>query len=305
MMTENLAITSGIRQRNELSTIFNLILHQVLKDLYNDGHIMCRSYQVLAYADDVAILARSLRSMNETFRKLDNRAKEVGLQINIKKTKYLKMTAGVKREDRRKISVAGYTFESVRSFTYLGAYLNSTNNMHDKIFHRIISANKAYYVFAKLFRSSLILRTCKLTMYKTLIRTVLCYNAETWILTASDEEKLKTFERKILRKILGPIKEGSSNYRIRFNHEILQVMDGEDIVRFVKAQRLRWLGHVERMSEDKTVKRAYEAFCMSTRKRGRPRMQWREEVERNLRKISVTGWREAAGNKDVLKQIVL
>jgi hypothetical protein len=67
----------------------------------------------------------------------------------------------------------------------------------------------------------------------------------TWTLTKSNENMLRTFERKILRKIYGPIQEGDI-WRIRNNEELNRCINGEDTVKFIKAQRIRWLGHVKK-----------------------------------------------------------
>jgi len=48
-------------------------------------------------------------------------------------------------------------------------------------------------------------RKHNVTMYKTLIKPVLMYGAETWVLSKVDELHLGVFERKILRRIYGPI----------------------------------------------------------------------------------------------------
>jgi len=44
-------------------------------------------------------------------------------------------------------------------------------------------------------------RKHKVTMYKTLIKPVLMYGAETWVLSKVNELRLGDFERKILRRI--------------------------------------------------------------------------------------------------------
>jgi hypothetical protein len=90
---------------------------------------------------------------------------------------------------------------------------------------------------------------------------------------------LKIFERKIIRKIYGPVMENNP-WRIRYNEEISKLLKGEDIVRFIKSQRIKWLGHVERMEDNAMPKR------MS---KGRPRMRWLEEVENDLKRMKVTG----------------
>jgi hypothetical protein len=52
------------------------------------------------------------------------------------------------------------------------------------------------------------------------------------------------FERKIIRRIYGPVMENNV-WRIRYNEELNTLLKGEDILRFIKSQRMRWLGHVE------------------------------------------------------------
>jgi hypothetical protein len=78
-------------------------------------------------------------------------------------------------------------------------------------------------------------------IYKTLIRPVVTDGSETWTLTKSDESFLRIFERKILQKIYGQIQEGDI-WRNRNNEELNRSINGEDIVKFIRAQRIRWLG---------------------------------------------------------------
>jgi len=52
------------------------------------------------------------------------------------------------------------------------------------------------------------------------------------------------FERKVLRKIYGPVVDRGV-WRIRYNNELRKLMAGEDIVRFIKAQRIQWRGWVK------------------------------------------------------------
>jgi hypothetical protein len=59
-----------------------------------------------------------------------------------------------------------------------------------------------------------------------------------------------TFERKIMRKIYGPTRTDDGYWRIKTNQEINDLLKGQNIIGFIKKQRLSWLGHVERMTED-------------------------------------------------------
>ena len=44
-------------------------------------------------------------------------------------------------------------------------------------------------------------------------------------------------------------------WRIKTNQEISDVLKGQNIIGFIKKQKLHWLGHVERMAEDNIVQR--------------------------------------------------
>jgi hypothetical protein len=80
------------------------------------------------------------------------------------------------------------------------------------------------------------------------------------------------FERKIIRRIYGPEKENNV-WRIRYNEELNTLLKGEDIVRFIKSQTIRWLGHVERMEDSAVPKRMLKGRLYSKRRKGRPRMR--------------------------------
>jgi len=67
---------------------------------------------------------------------------------------------------------------------------------------------------------------------------------------------------------------------------------GENIVKWIKGQRISWLGHLERMEEDRMPKKIFTQELERTRQRGRPRKRWEEEVEKDLQVLGVRRWRE-------------
>jgi hypothetical protein len=67
---------------------------------------------------------------------------------------------------------------------------------------------------------------------------------------------------------------------------------GENIVKWTKGQRVSWLGHLERMEEDRMPKKIFTQELEGTRRRGRPRKGWKEGVERDLQVLGVRRWRE-------------
>jgi hypothetical protein len=60
----------------------------------------------------------------------------------------------------------------------------------------------------------------------------------------------------VLRKIYRPVYD-NRNWRIRTNKELIVLYQELDIVAEIKKARLRWLGHVERMSDDRVIKKLY------------------------------------------------
>jgi hypothetical protein len=74
-------------------------------------------------------------------------------------------------------------------------------------------------------------------------------------------------------------------------------LKGEDIVRFIESQGIRWLGHVERMEDDAMPNRMLKGRLYSRRRKGRPRMRWLDDVEDDLQKMEVKGWKEKMGDR--------
>jgi len=57
-----------------------------------------------------------------------------------------------------------------------------------------------------------------------------------------------TFETKITRKIFGLTRTADGYWRIKTNQEINDILKGQNIIGFIKKQRLNWLGHFEHMT---------------------------------------------------------
>jgi hypothetical protein len=86
---------------------------------------------------------------------------------------------------------------------------------------------------------------------------------------------LNTFERKVCRRILGPVYDNEKeNWRILSNKEIYAIIKKPTISETIRLHRLRWCGHVQRMEENRIPKRVLYMNLESTRPRGRPRNRW-------------------------------
>jgi len=75
--------------------------------------------------------------------------------------------------------------------------------------------------------------------------------------------------------------------------EIDKLIEGADILRIIKAQRIKWLGHIRRMDQERPIRKVLDWKPMGTRPVGRPRQQWQEDVMEDLRKLKIkTGKRQ-------------
>ena len=110
-------------------------------------------------------------------------------------------------------------------------------------------------------------------------------------MTKKEEQTLLIFERKIYRRIYDP-KYENGEWKSRTNRELEEMSKGENIVKWIEGQRISWLGHLERMEEDRVPKKIFSQELEGTSRRGRPRKGWKEEVEKDLQVLGVRRWRE-------------
>jgi len=82
------------------------------------------------------------------------------------------------------------------------------------------------------------------------------YGVEAWTLTKKEEQAVLIFERKIFRRIYGS-KYENGEWKSRTNRELEEMNKGENIVKWIKRQRISWLGHLQRMEEDRMPKKIF------------------------------------------------
>ena len=83
----------------------------------------------------------------------------------------------------------------------------------------------------------------------------------------------------------------------RTNRELEEMGKGENIVKWIKGQRLSWLGHLERMEEDKMPKKIFTQELEGMRR-------WKEEEERDLQVMGVRRWKELVADRKKWKDII-
>ena len=234
------------------------------------------------FADDIALLSHSHRDMQEKTAQIETIARSVGLKINHNKSKIMKVSANPTTE----ILVNDMALENVEEFNYLGSYLNADGDINREISSRIANASLAFQRLKNIWSSGQINETTKIKLYKSNVRSVLLYAAETWKTNQRIESRLRGFEGRCLRRILG----------IRWEHKVtnerIAVRTGvNSIVEEAKIRRWRWLGHILRMRRNRHPVIALNWNPQGKRSRGRPRGTWRRTVDTEGSKANKT-WHE-------------
>jgi len=116
-------------------------------------------------------------------------------------------------------------------------------------------------------------------------------------------QKLLVFERGILRRIFGPTQKANGEWRLKTSEELENAIGYENIVRHIKSKRLSWLGHVERMPNERVAKTIYKWKPYATRPKGRPRLRWEDDVRNDLRKMGVKDWKQRAQERKQWNEI--
>jgi len=177
----------------------------------------------------------------------------------------------------------------VENFKYLGIMLNEDNNQVD-LQERIKNAYKTYFILPKFFKNKNISKKLILRLKNTIIDKTLTYVSETWTLTKRDRKQVNIFERKVYRRILGPVYDNKKvNCRMLTNKEIYASVKKPTIIETIRLNRLRWFWHVQRMEENRIPKRVLYMNLGARRLRGRPRNRWQDEVREDGRIVGGEG----------------
>jgi len=141
----------------------------------------------------------------------------------------------------------------------------------------------------------------KMRIFNAVVMPVLMYGATAWAPTTTEERRLDAFEMGTLRSILG----------VRWddfvrNTVIRDMLCQAPVSLKLRRARMKWFGHVERMGEERQVKRIMRAEMRGGRPRGRPRTRWKDVLRRDLGEsgLSLEEAAAEAQDRDRWKEIV-
>ena len=107
------------------------------------------------------------------------------------------------------------------------------------------------------------------------------YGAETWALTQKIEGILKRCDNRMLRFMTGV------RWKGHLTNDVAEMCGIAKLECRLRAQRLRWFGHVLRDEEDGIVKVVFELEVAERKPVGRPRKSWRRCLDETLDRLRI------------------
>jgi hypothetical protein len=176
----------------------------------------------------------------------------------------------------------------VEQFKYLQTGLTNQNSIPEEIKSRLKSGNACYHSVQNILSSSLLFKSVKIKVHRTIILPVVLYGCETWSRTLREECRLRVFENRVLR-IFGPKRdEVTGEWRRLHNKELYALYSSPNIIRVIKSRRLRWAGHVARMEKGTGAYRVLVGKPEERRLYGRLRRRWEDNIKIDFREVE---WR--------------
>ena len=143
-VSEPFAIERGVRQGDPISPkLFTAVIEEIFKkaDLDKGINIDGERLQNLRFADDVALVTKTTKEMEEHLNKLNTESKKCGLKIHKGKTKFM-----TNFETDEEIKIENEKLEKVESYNYLGQITTTNRKSEDEIKERI---RKSWSCFGK------------------------------------------------------------------------------------------------------------------------------------------------------------
>jgi hypothetical protein len=190
-----------------------------------------------------------------------------------------------KAGQKHSIKISNRSFEDPSKFKYLGTTLTDQNCMHKEIKSRLNSGNGCYHSVQSLLSYRLLSRNVRVKIYKIIILPVVLYECETWSLTLREEQRLRMFQNRVLRRIFGSNRDDMmGEWKKLHSMELHNLYSSPNIIRQIKSRRAR---HMARRGEDRNVHKALVGKPKGKRPLGRPRLRWEDRIRMVLRQ---TGW---------------
>jgi hypothetical protein len=234
----------------------------------------------MLYADDVVLIRDSQEQVGQDLSAWTSALERVGLKVSRMKTEYLPI--GID-SDQNQLTVDEWLLDPKDNFRYLGSIISGNGTIAEEISARIRAAWLAWRKVSGVIYDRRIPLKLKGQIYKTAVRPALLYGAETWNPTQRDSQRIHVTEMRMVRWCQGKtLLDKVPNDTLRANVSVT------DVRAKMRQARLRWFGHIRRRSPDYVANVVDRLEVSGRRPRGRPRMSWRQVLDKDMEAVGVT-----------------
>ena len=176
-------------------------------------------------------MGRKRHTLKKNTKVLVDASKEVGLEANADKTKYMVISRDQNAGWCHNIKTDNSSYERLEELKHLRTTITNQNSIQEEIKSRLKSGSACFHSVQKLLSSSLLSKSIKIAIYRTIILTVILYGCDTWSLTLTEERRLRVFENRVLRGIFGPTRnEVTGEWRRLHNEELNDLYSSPNII---------------------------------------------------------------------------
>ena len=214
--------------------------------------------------------------------------------MNVGKSKVMRCT---RNEDGARLNVMlnGETHE-VDQLKYLGSVITANGGVEANVPHRVNEGCKVLGALKGVMKNRGLRMNVKKVLYEKVIVPTAMYGSESWSMKVTEIQKLNVYEMKCLRSMTGV------SWLNRVRNEVVRARTGvrRELAARVDMNVLRWFGHVERMDDERLLKKVMNVKVDGRSARGRPRFGWMDGVKRALNesRMDVREASEHARNKN-------
>jgi hypothetical protein len=146
-------IQNGLRQGDALSLLFSFAVEYVFRKVQENqmGLKLNGTYQFLAYVDDMNLLGNNIETIKRSTGTLIDASKEVGLEVNVEKIKYMLVSCDQNAGQNWEIKAGNRSFENVPQYKYLGMTVTDQNLILEETRRRLNSDNGGHHLVQNLF----------------------------------------------------------------------------------------------------------------------------------------------------------